>query len=95
FAWNTTMGVVLGLPISGAPVPGLLGAASSGPEIWTGGAFGPESSAVTAALVIALAAFFVWRVAAEGRIHVPAWMRRWRAAPVPGSDPAPRPGAGR
>ncbi|HZY04106.1 MAG TPA: CPBP family intramembrane glutamic endopeptidase, partial [Anaeromyxobacteraceae bacterium] len=78
FAWNTTMGVVLGLPISGARVPGLLGAASTGPEIWTGGGFGPESSAATAALVTALAAFFVWRVAAEGRIRAPAWRRRRR-----------------
>ncbi len=96
FAWNTVTGVVLGLPISGARVPGLLSAAASGPEIWTGGGFGPEASAVTAALVVALAAFFTWRVAAEGRIHVPAWMRRWRAAAADrtGRGPAPGPGAG-
>lgn len=80
FAWNTTMGVVLGLPVSGARLPSLLRAQASGPEIWTGGRFGPEASALTTAFISAAAAFFVWRVAAEGRIHVPQWLERWRRA---------------
>ncbi|MGZ6078805.1 MAG: CPBP family intramembrane glutamic endopeptidase, partial [Myxococcaceae bacterium] len=44
FAWDTTMGVVLGLPVSGTPLPGLLHVQMTGPEAWTGGGFGPEAS---------------------------------------------------
>jgi len=76
FAWNTTMGAVLGLPISGARIPGLLRAEVSGPEPWTGGRFGPEASVALAAFVLVAASFYVWRVAAEGKMHTPAWMAR-------------------
>lgn len=76
FAWNTTMGVVFGLPVSGAQIPGLLRAEASGSPLWTGGAFGPEASVSAAAFVVCAAAFYVWRDAAEGRLVTPAWLRR-------------------
>jgi uncharacterized protein len=62
WAWNWTMGSVLGLPVSGitklAPAP-LLRLVDTGPQWLTGGAYGPEGGAIcTIALLISIA--FVW-----------------------------------
>jgi hypothetical protein len=42
WTWNYFEGYVLGTPVSGAAQPGLLLASIHGPDLWTGGAFGPE-----------------------------------------------------
>ncbi len=81
FAWNTTMGVVLGLPISGAQIPGLLQARITGPEFWTGGRFGPEGSTALQPFIFAVASFYVWRVIAEKKFTPAPWTVR--RAPVP------------
>lgn len=55
--WNWTMGVALDLPVSGLvfDMPGF-DATLSGPEVWTGGAFGPEGGlAVTVAALAGIA----------------------------------------
>lgn len=45
FAWNFTQSGVFGIAVSGADVePGLLRTVLSGPEVLTGGTFGPEAS---------------------------------------------------
>jgi membrane protease YdiL (CAAX protease family) len=45
FAWNWTMGVGAGLPVSGLDVGSpLVGLHVEGPRLWTGGAYGPEAS---------------------------------------------------
>jgi hypothetical protein len=80
FAWNTTMGVALGLPVSGAAIPGLLRANAVGPDFWTGGAFGPEASAILPLFVFAAAGFYLWRVIAENKLTPPAWARKTAGA---------------
>jgi len=68
-AWNCTQGVLLGLPVSGATVHGVFKGRLVGPEFWTGGAFGPEASALSillntlvgVALVVAAARRGQWR----------------------------------
>ena len=81
FAWNTMMGVVLGLPISGVQVPGLLHATITGPEVWTGGRFGPEASTVLQPFVFAAATFYVWRVIVEGKLTPAPWTVRLHPSP--------------
>lgn len=41
--WNFFESAVFGFPVSGYDRPGLLHITVSGPEFWTGGAFGPEA----------------------------------------------------
>ncbi len=44
FSWNFVMAGVLGFPVSGKEIEfSILNIAQSGPELWTGGAFGPEA----------------------------------------------------
>lgn len=51
-AWNFTMSVVLGLPMSGTHVDGVFDLAVSGPGWLTGGSYGPEGSWVLTALLV-------------------------------------------
>ena len=44
--WNFTEGVLLGFPVSGLNGFQLIKTTSSGPELWTGGAFGPEAGLI-------------------------------------------------
>jgi membrane protease YdiL (CAAX protease family) len=41
--WNFFESAVFGFPVSGYDRPGLFNISVSGPEFWTGGAFGPEA----------------------------------------------------
>ncbi len=75
-AWNFTEGGVFGAGVSGTKVQGLFDSHFHGPEILTGGAFGPEASLV-AVLVCLTAAIVLLTVArSQGRIITPAWARR-------------------
>lgn len=63
WAWNWTMGALLGLPVSGiealTPAP-LLRATDAGPAWLTGGAYGVEGGAAcTVALLVSM--LFIWR----------------------------------
>lgn len=84
FAWNATMGLVLGLPISGARIPALLRADATGPDLWTGGLFGPEASLPVAAFVGVAAALLAWRAAAAGGLTPAPWRVGAEASPRPG-----------
>jgi uncharacterized protein len=57
FAWNFLMGPMLGLPVSGYDLGGLLGTATEGPQWISGGAYGPEGGVV---LTVAAVAAVVW-----------------------------------
>ncbi len=63
WAWNWTMGVVLGLPVSGitqiAPSP-LLRAIDVGPQWLTGGDYGVEGGAACTVALL-LSTVFIWR----------------------------------
>lgn len=54
FAWNTSVGL-LGIPVSGHPVVGVLTATPTGPDLLTGGGFGLEASIVPVIVGLALA----------------------------------------
>ena len=85
FAWDATMGVVLGLPVSGTQIPAFVHAEIRGPEAWTGGQFGPEASIALQPFVFAAAAFYLWRVVVQGKLTVPPW--RARPEPMPTDSP--------
>jgi len=44
--WNFCEGVVFGFPVSGLDIYALIRIEITGPEIWTGGAFGPEAGLI-------------------------------------------------
>lgn len=70
FGWNFFEGGVFGLPVSGqAPPVSLLVVHTDGPELWTGGAFGPEAG-LPCTIAMCL-----------GAVAVVAWVR-WRCGAV-------------
>jgi membrane protease YdiL (CAAX protease family) len=73
FAWNATLGALLGLPVSGIEFASLVRIVPAGPTWWTGGRFGAEASVVAvAADLAALIAF----VAIARRVARPSWSGR-------------------
>jgi membrane protease YdiL (CAAX protease family) len=59
--WNFTQGYIWGLPVSGTSVfKPLIIAKATGPEVITGGAFGPEGGAACT-VVCTLACIFIWK----------------------------------
>ncbi|MBT8227840.1 MAG: CPBP family intramembrane metalloprotease [Dactylosporangium sp.] len=64
--WNLAQGW-LGLSVSGnVPPSGLCSVRLDGPELLTGGAFGPEASAVTVAMATAAGGWTLWRAHRAG-----------------------------
>ena len=51
--WNFFEGVVFGFPVSGLDIYALTRIQITGPEIWTGGAFGPEAGLIVLPSLIA------------------------------------------
>jgi membrane protease YdiL (CAAX protease family) len=61
FAWNFTQGTLLGMPISGLGIPGLIRTHLGLPHSLSGGPFGPEAS-ILATVVMALGfGYIMWR----------------------------------
>ena len=75
-AWNFTQGPLLGIPVSGIAVTGLLDSTLQGPPALSGGQFGAEGSILTVAICVALGIWFTRRAIATGRIVPPYWRRR-------------------
>jgi membrane protease YdiL (CAAX protease family) len=57
--WNFFEGVVFGFPVSGLDIYALTRLKVHGPEIWTGGAFGPEAGLIVLPSLI-LGAFLIY-----------------------------------
>jgi membrane protease YdiL (CAAX protease family) len=76
WAWNLFEGPVWGTPVSGMDLPPLVYARVHGPELWTGGAFGPEAGLVC---VLAGGAVGIWLMVVatrRGKIVTPRWLGR-------------------
>jgi membrane protease YdiL (CAAX protease family) len=74
-AWNFTQGPLLGIPVSGFDVTGLLTSTTQGPALLSGGEFGAEGSILTVIICVTLAGYFTRRAIAENRIRTPYWRR--------------------
>ena len=84
WAWNFFEGPIFGTPVSGQAFPVLLHGSLRGPELWTGGAFGPEAGLV--GILISGAgglALLVWAVR-RGQV-LPPWWKRQRAVTETGT----------
>ncbi len=74
--WNFFEGPIFGAQISGLTTPALFHASLTGPQAWTGGAFGPEAGLV-AILIVGSAGLFLCVLAArQHRIMTPRWLQR-------------------
>jgi membrane protease YdiL (CAAX protease family) len=63
FTWNFVQGSVFGFPVSGRPLymVSVLDTQQAGPDVWTGGAFGPEAGLLgLLAGLIGLAIIVLW-----------------------------------
>ncbi|HEX8098554.1 MAG TPA: type II CAAX endopeptidase family protein, partial [Pyrinomonadaceae bacterium] len=85
WAWNWTMGAVLGLPVSGierlTPAP-LFRAIDTGPAWLTGGSYGIEGGAACT-LALVLSTLFVWRTRLVGATE---GMRRLTDSEIPKTE---------
>lgn len=69
FGWNFVAAGIFGTVVSGNGEPqGLLEATTSGPDLLTGGDFGPEGSLYTVGAGVALTVFFLWLARRRGHI---------------------------
>jgi hypothetical protein len=57
--WNSFEGVLFGFPVSGLEIYRLLHIQVSGPQAWTGGAFGPEAGLIVIPALL-LGSLLVW-----------------------------------
>lgn len=80
WAWNFFEGGVFGVAVSGKPMPSLLRGESSGPDLLTGGEFGPEAGLVAVVICGATAVVLLVVAARRGRLMAPSWVRRRAAA---------------
>lgn len=78
-AWNFTQGAILGIPVSGIDVKGLVDSQERGNAWISGGAFGAEASVVTVVLCTSVGIWFARKAIADGRIVAPFWVRRRQA----------------
>ena len=58
--WNFFEGVVFGFPVSGLDIYALTRIKVTGPELWTGGAFGPEAGLIVLPSLIVGAGLIYW-----------------------------------
>jgi uncharacterized protein len=66
--WNFTEGGIFGASVSGGHAHGLLTTALEGPDLLTGGSFGPEASLIAVLLCCALGALLCFLAAGRGRL---------------------------
>jgi hypothetical protein len=83
FAWNFTLGGIFGVAVSGIEVRGLLKATLTGPDLLSGGPFGPEASVLAVLVCTSMAIILTVHAVRAGRIMRPFWTRR---APEPSGE---------
>jgi CAAX protease family protein len=83
WAWNFFEGPIYGTAVSGMDQTSLLRSVMDGPEIWTGGAFGPEAGLVAVIICICAGLVILVLAARHGQVRTPDWMRRKRDKPAP------------
>jgi len=74
-AWNFAEGGVFGAQVSGSKASGLLASRFRGPDILTGGDFGPEASVVAVLICLAAGVAFVQLARRRGYVVRPFWRR--------------------
>jgi CAAX protease family protein len=75
-AWNYFLGIVYGMPVSGSSQSSLLQSVVAGPDLWTGGAFGPEAGLIAVILAGGLGVLMLILCARQKKILTPGWLRR-------------------
>ena len=75
-AWNFTEGGIFGASVSGGDARGVFASHFHGPDVLTGGEFGPEASIVAVVVCFATGAFVLWL--ARNRFVRPFWRRSVR-----------------
>jgi uncharacterized protein len=87
--WNFAEGSLFGTAVSGNTVGSpLIRGQMSGPDILTGGAFGPEASIVAVLVVLAGTIFLVWQIVRSRRGEPPIWSKQH---PLPTAAPVAEP----
>jgi membrane protease YdiL (CAAX protease family) len=74
-AWNFTEGGIFATRVSGMDVEGRIGVQFTGNDWLTGGAFGPEASAVSVAVCLVAGAAFLVMAQRRARVVPPVWKR--------------------
>ena len=74
--WNFFQGPIFGFAVSGTPTPSIVVHSVEGPELLTGGGFGPEAGLIVLPLM-ALGSLFIWlytrgRSPAPSRVELPS-----------------------
>lgn len=76
FAWNFTLGGIYNAPVSGMQTQGIFSVQIEGPEILTGGAFGPEASLITMLVFCLFGVYLVVRTIRAKQVLQPMWKRK-------------------
>lgn len=77
FAWNFTEGGIYGALISGNVLKkSLISSKIDGPDLLTGGAFGPENSLQAVILGLATAIIFLWLANKQHNMRKPFWNKQ-------------------
>lgn len=84
WSWNFTQGPIFGAAVSGTnTTSNLISSTTNGPELWTGGAFGPEAGLVAMIVCTAAGLALLVPVVRRGGIITPQWMRKLRGKVQP------------
>jgi len=75
-AWNFTESGVFGATVSGHSIGGIAATRTAGPELITGGEFGPEASIIAVVVCVSVAVTLLVLAHRRGRFIAPMWRRR-------------------